>query len=363
MKSKNKGFTLVELIAVIVIISIISIMSFASMTKTIKNSQIKEIEVFETNLKTAAQIYIETNLSDFPQLDNVGGSIQVTTLSLISKGYLDKDIDNPSECSLKNSYVLAEKQANNTIEYTVSCIGDIQVTYTVYPNGTAVYFNPVTGAKCTAGEAVSTTGTKTGCMKWYAFNDDESNDSVNLILDHNTTASVVWNSTGNNTTGPTSLLTQLKSDTSGWVGVSTRSDSYSVNNGTANYTINYSTYRSRLITAAEIATITGNSSFVETTTPSTSWFYLDSNNQTQTATTTGASNYDWLFDYTMGCTMFGCSLDGFEYLGYWTSTASFDSDYFIWIVPNTGALFDSGVDETDYFGVRPVITISKYLIE
>ena len=53
----------------------------------------------------------------------------------------------------------------------------------------------------------------------------------------------------------------------------------------------------------------------------------------------------------------------FEYLGYWTSTASFDSDYFIWIVPNTGALFDSGVDETDYFGVRPVITISKYLIE
>ncbi len=361
-KSLNKGFTLVELIAVIVIISVIAIMSFASMTKTIKNSQIKEIEVFETNLKRAAQIYIETNLSDFSQLDNAGGSVQITTATLVSKGYLDKNIDNPSDCSLANTFVVATKQEDKTIEYTVSCVGDPveEPTYAVYSNGTALYFNPVTGSACAPEDAVSTTGTKTGCMKWYAFNDGGSSSStINLILDHNTTAVVAWNSTASNVSGPNEVLTQLKSDTSSWAGVSTRTDSYSVNNGTATYTIDYSTYKSRLITVGEIATITGNSSFVEATTPYTSWFYLDSNNQTQTATTTGASNYDWLFDYTNGCTSYGCNIADASNYGYWTSTAVSGTSYYAWVVIRGGFLSGSNVDIMGNYGVRPVITISK----
>ena len=44
----------------------------------------------------------------------------------------------------------------------------------------------------------STTGTKSGCMKWYVFNDKEGNATVNVILDHNTTARVAYNLTGNN---------------------------------------------------------------------------------------------------------------------------------------------------------------------
>lgn len=363
-KSLNKGFTLVELIAIIVIISVIAIMSFASMTKTIKNSQIKEIEVFETNLKTAAQIYIETNLSDFSQLDNVGGSVQITTATLISKGYLDKNIDNPSNCSLTNTFVVATKKEDKTIEYSVSCVGDPVEeptnTYTVYTNGTALYFNPVTGSACAPEDSVSTTGTKTGCMKWYAFNDvGASTATVNLILDHNTTALVGWNSAGSNVSGPNEVLTQLKSDTSSWAGVSTRSDNYSVNNGTATYTIDYSTYKARLITAAEIATITGNSSFVESTTSYTSWFYLDSNNQTQTATTTGASNYYWLFDYTNSCTSYGCNIADASNNGYWTSTAVAAFTYSSWYVDRNGSLICDGVNLAGYYGVRPVITINK----
>ncbi len=35
-------------------------------------------------------------------------------------------------------------------------------------------------------------------MKWYVFNDKEGNATVNVILDHNTTARVACNSTGNN---------------------------------------------------------------------------------------------------------------------------------------------------------------------
>ena len=46
-------------------------------------------------------------------------------------------------------------------------------TYTVtfaghkYQDGDVVYFNPVTATTCNSSEAVSTAGTKTGCMKWY----------------------------------------------------------------------------------------------------------------------------------------------------------------------------------------------------
>lgn len=361
-KSLNKGFTLVELIAVIVIISVIAIMSFASMTKTIKNSQIKEIEVFETNLKRAAQIYIETNLSDFSQLDNAGGSVQITTATLISKGYLDKNINNPSDCSLANTFVVATKQEDKTIEYTVSCVGDPveEPTYAVYSNGTALYFNPVTGSACAPEDAVSTTGTKTGCMKWYAFNDGGSSSStINLILDHNTTAVVAWNSTASNVSGPNEVLTQLKSDTSSWAGVSTRTDSYSVNNGTATYTIDYSTYKARLITAAEIATITGNSSFVESTAISSSWFYLDSKTHTQTVNTQGASNYDWLFDYTNGCTSYGCNIADASNKGYWTSTAGVGTTYGVWLMQSYGILDLDDVNITVDGGVRPVITINK----
>ncbi len=366
MNSKNKGFTLVELIAVIVIISVISIMSFASMTKTIKNSQIKEIEVFETNLKTAAQIYVETNLSDFPQLNNIGGSVQVTTLSLISKGYLDKDIDNPSDCSLKDSFVLAKKQPDNTIEYTVSCVGYVQPTYTLYSNGTAIYFDPVAGTKCDSASAVSTTGTKTGCMKWYAFNDKTENDSINLILDHNTTALVKWAAALSNINGPTNVLTQLKSDTASWAGVSARTDSYKVSNGTASYTINYKSYRARLIGAKEIATIVGDTSFNESTTPWESWYYLDSKTQTQTVTAVGASNYDWLFDYTNGCTSYGCNIADNSNYGYWTATAVANASDSAWCVSKFGVLDNYYLDnsyEEGAEGVRPVITILKSKIE
>jgi hypothetical protein len=201
-------------------------------------------------------------------------------------------------------------------------------------------------------------------MKWYAFNDGgSSSDSINLVLDHNTTAKVAWNSSASNTSGPSQVMTQLQSDTSSWAGVPTITENYVLNNGSANYTINYSTYKARLIKASEIAKIVGNSGFVEATTPYTNWFYLDSNNQTQTATTTGASNYAWLFDYTNGCTTSGCNIADASTNGYWTATATSGSLYYAWSVYKGGLLFSGNasfsVDNAAFCGVRPVINILK----
>jgi type IV pilus assembly protein PilA len=362
---KKRGFTLIELLAVILILGIIALIAIPIVNKLIEQSRKGAFESTANNVVNAVE--------DACQTQTLKGETITTTYtftngvvspSLNVKGQLPKTgtatVDSSCKVTLSvtnGKYTATKTSATDNVTIVD---GVVPTTYTVYANGTAVYFNPVTGAKCTAGEAVSTTGTKTGCMKWYAFNDEGASvDTINLILDHNTTAVVAWNSTGSNISGPTNVLTQLQTDTSAWAGVPTRTDSYSVSNGTATYIINYDTYKARLIKASEIATITGNSSFVESTAPSTSWFYLDSNNQTQTATTTGASNYDWLFDYTIGCTSYGCNVADASNYGYWTSTAVSGSTNSAWTVDWYGNLNDLGYVVFVDYGVRPVITILK----
>ncbi len=363
---KKRGFTLIELLAVILILGIIALIAIPTVNKIIEQSRKGAFENTANNVvgaiedacelqtlkgETIATTYTFTDGTVSPSL-NIKGDLPTTgTATVDSSCNVTLNVTNGKFTATKTA------SADNV---TIVDGDEVGTAYTVYANGTAVYFNPVTGSTCTAGEAVSTTGTKTGCMKWYAFNDGgASTETINLILDHNTTALVAWNSTGSNVSGPTNIMTQLQTDTSSWAGVPTRSDSYSVSNGTATYTITYSTYKARLITAAEIATITGNSSFVESTTPYTSWFYFDSNNQTQTATTTGASNYDWLFDYTNGCTSYGCNIDDTSNSGYWTATSVFGYSSLAWIVNRNGYLSYAHVGYADYRGLRPVITLLK----
>ena len=377
----KKGFTLIELLAVIVILAIIALISTPLILGVIDKARIGSAESgtlgYLDSFENQMMINLvsgETKISDGTYA--IGGTfLSANKISYKgeapSKGKIvvaDNKIASAELCVMGYPIDYSDNKAvyNKDALY---CKGETTYedsvgSYTIYNNGTAVYFDPVAGTKCTAAEAVSTTGTKTGCMKWYTFNDGgSSTDTINLILDHNTTAVVAWNSTGSNVSGPTNVMTQLQTDTSAWAGVPTRTDSYNVSNGTATYTINYSTYKARLIKASEIATITGNSSFVEATAPSTSWFYLDSNNKTQTATTTGASNYDWLFDYTNGCTSYGCNIADASNYGYWTSTAISGGANIAWRMFRVGYLNNGSVGDAGNNGVRPVITISKDVIK
>ena len=267
---------------------------------------------------------------------------------------------------------------------TVTIVGEeIKVTKT-YTNGEIVYFNVTTGEKCSSSdytETQSNIGINSGCMKFYAFNDD-GGDTVNLILDHNTTAGVEWVSkedyvvaggtesdygaNGKNDKGPLTLLAQLKTDTSSWVGTITPAN-YTMDQSTqesqANYTIDYSSYKARLITAQEIAQITGNISWDEKNAGTDDWYYLDSKTTTESYRCRYADisecKYRWLYDRThINCITKGClNNSDQETYGYWTASSRADSSIFVWYI-SFDSRFNSANLRSDS-GVRPVIEVLK----
>ena len=205
-----------------------------------------------------------------------------------------------------------------------------------FKKGTAVYYNPVSGSQCKASEAVSTAGTKTGCMKWYIFQAD-INNNYTMILDHNTTAGIAWNTSNKNVAY---INSNLKAEVDKLVSVSKWVDT------------------PRLISADEVAQITGNTNFDSLN--SSTWYYLSSNSSTQTATSKGANTYSWLQDYTNNCTVYGCNIADSSNYGYWTSTpyGISGSSSYVWLLNSYGRL-DIGLPSYTDIGIRPVITIPK----
>lgn len=177
-------------------------------------------------------------------------------------------------------------------------------------------------------------------MKWYAYNENEDG-TYDMILDHNTTSNVQYNSTRSNAVQK-EVAEALNNDTKTWK------------------------VEARLITAGEIANITKNTTW----SANGGYYYFDSNNQTLVANSKGASKYYWLYDYTANCENFGCNVqDGNSYTvygntskstiqGYWTNTAHSSSSTKVWKVSYVGCT-EGGIVNYSYFGLRPVITIPK----
>ncbi len=253
-----------------------------------------------------------------------------------------------------------------TGDVVVTIVGEEKKAKT-YANGEVVYFNVDNGTKCTSSEAVSITETKSGCMKFYAFNDD-GKDTVNLILDHNTTATVAWNSIGINASGPKEVLDKLKGDTSSWQGTITPSNYTMDQTGqksNAKYTIDYSSYKARLITAQEITQITGNTTWDERNAKSGYYFdskTIDPSDTCKSGNTSGCS-YGWLYDKTStNCTDFGCLNSSNKFIftsGYWTASSRASFNGYAWNVSYSGNVSDLDVADDIGWGVRPVIEVLK----
>ena len=332
MKEKNKGFTLVELLAVIVILALIALIATPIILNVINDAKKQAAKDSAYGYMDAVEKYIvSSELEDKSIKDRTYSVEELNNMGVSVKGSTP---DN-GNIEIKNSSV---KSYDIGIDGYVVSNGEVKKVSTTksFKNGTAVYYNPETGNKCSKEESKSTTETKSGCMKWYVFNDKEGNATVNVILDHNTTAKVAYNSTGNNSEMK-EVKIALENDTKDWKNTA------------------------RLITANEVAKITKHPTFDATQTGQ-SWFCFDTNkldNTNYCAKAQGTSGYAWLFDYTDECTSYGCNTPDSSTRGYWTSTIKIDGSTDAWRIHRAGFMWCDSVGNIKESGVRPVITISK----
>ena len=339
----KKGFTLIELLAVIVILAIIAVIATPTILGVIEKARKESAESSALGYIDAVEKQIminEVDTSSKSIKDRVYSIQELKDLGVTVKG------TEPSNGTIEIKNGEVKDYVLGIDKYVVEKGKATKVTnINKYENGTAVYYNPTTGEKCTESEAVSTTGTKSGCMKWYTFNDSEGSGAVNLILDHNTTAKVAWNSSGSNETGMKEVKEALENDTNNWK------------------------VPARLITANEIAKITNHPTFDSSKTGQ-SWYCLATNKQDSTSSPwcnkeTNIS-MNWLFDYTYCKEVsndWGCSHNDTSTYGYWTSTPYTGSSSDAWFVSRLGYLINGITVSGTAHGVRPVITVSKDIIK
>ena len=359
MKNK-KGFTLIELLAVIVILAIIALIETPIVLNMInsarknaaKSSALGFIDAIEYNngfAQTEQAGYTEINGEDLDVTSSIFDNLKI-------KG------KKPS-----SGYVTI---VNGKVESTTMCVENYTVTYI---NGTATvgepcndsgvsvptfggtidnskqylltnveqtgivgvaYLNPK-NLKVSCSKTNSQIGTgeanESGCMKFYIYDDDGTN--YKMILDHNISNTISWNSTGD-VLEMKEAKTSLEDNTVDWVG------------------------SPRLIEASEIATITGNTSFNGT---SSDGYYFGANAAISFSSQNSSQQQKqkslaWLFDYTNDCNSSGCDTADAASTGYWTSSTVSGFSY-IWFVHSFGSL--SYDNPNSYHGIRPVITLEK----
>lgn len=302
----KRGFTLVELLAVIIALGIVVGIAVPGITKIMEKSKLK---AFEASVKGYIKA-LDMDNSDRGGLKNYYSIAD----GIVTEEKTNENIDVQTGTSENGSIEIDNKgKVNGSIynnRYCAKIIDsriniDEECSYTSYNDGDVIYFNPETSSFCTEGEAVSTAGTKTGCMKWYAYNDNKNEYRLKLILDHNTTPSCQWNDTGKIVDGSTILNSKLKNDTQTWD----------------------KELNPRIISAYEIKKLVSNQSF-------------DGTRYTNIPIT---SEYNFLL-YNGG--------------NYWTTSVVTNFDYCAWGVGTTDVYYRAVADASN-FGVRPVISINK----
>ena len=338
---KKQGFTLIELLAVIVILAVIALIATPIILNVIEESKKGSAEQSANGYKEAIENQVMINEVDSSKESIVDGVHSVDELKSLGVEVKGQEPENG------NVYI-----ENGIVKNYIFGIGDYVVENGVatkstnkkkYENGYAIYYNPVSGEICEDYvEDNSKNENKVGCMKWYVYNDSEDASTINMILDHNTTAKIKWNDNNVNVAYSESNLAPE-----------------------VNKLVTESNWKSvpRLITAYEVSEIVGKTDWTNTS----SWYCLDTGKSDPINWCSKAKNasiYSWLFNYTNACESFGCSKNDASTYGYWTSTIynRKKSSSIVWGIDRSGGLggYESNLES---HGIRPVITISKSLIK
>ena len=388
----KKGFTLIELLAVIVILAIVALIATPIILNIVEDSK-KQSATSSAKLYTdglAKQIASKNMISEFnPETCTIeNGNVTCDGTSLVYEtsgrkptsgtvtfsngimtGYTLCIMDYKVVKSGNN--VTTTKEANCTVSGGSSSVEfngtKVAATQSDTHKG-IVYLDPIDlSTTCTETEMYANfntnntpTNIKIGCMKFYIY--DDSGDNYKMILNHNTSGNVQWNSNSGN-----SILEaqeRLEQDTEGWVG------------------------NPRILDANEIAHLIG--ADVALGWEQSKMFQSEVGNvylhgsgseysgwQTRITSAGPRSPYAWLYDYTYDCRSYGCEFndnnlyepaitDGDRYIkGYWTSSgpdAAMELLKGAWSISSEGLMGNSQKNITSR-GIRPVITLSKSIID
>ena len=377
--NKKNGFTLVELLAIIVILSIIAFITIPKINQITEKSRRDSAAVSALGYIDAVEkYYFEKNQNIIDEFVFTGeydvengsiidgtethrikvkgtipsnGSLVVRNGDVLSGcltlGKYKVEIENEEVSSVEKGQL---KEAIDLVEGLVKPDG---YKYLLTP--ITVYFNPVTGEKCTDyDDDNSAKGVADGCMKWYAYS--IKGKVTNMLLDHFiNTSEVAWLSEedfnysssigeylgvsnmgnsatygGANNKGPLTVLGYLKARTAGWS--TSVMGKYNRYVSSKSFIIDYSSYKSRLITIQEVAYIVGEN-FDEATSS-------DSFNGLP----------DWLFILNGG--------------GYWTSSVLPTVSNKAWDVgynsSGNGTTFSNPISAG--YNIRPVITVPTSMV-
>lgn len=343
------------------------------------NMYVKEALIAKKSSVTSEYSYTVSDLSSvttnqpddgwikFKKINNIVGVVDYSlTYGTITVNYSEM---------VDGNYVSTFGTARNR---PISIAGTLKADgATYFGSAQEVFYNPTLASTCRSSDAVSTTGTTTGCLRWYAYS--FKGDYVNMILDHNINESggVAWASKvdyelgqspvydtdgttilgytvgtkasslgvsfpnsveyfpdygkyGKTSKGPLTVLDFLKTATSEW-STSVQGDfaTHTINTANSKYTINYSGYKARLIRAQEIIYIRSQTYDENTSTSSISYLY------------------SWLYENTSST---GQS-------GYFTSSPYPTNSGNYWYVEYSGKLDYGRTAKLTNTGVRPVITV------
>jgi len=374
---KEKGFTLVELIAVIILLGIIALIAIPTVNELLKEARMSAFEDTAYGLVRAGTLYYQKQ----ELRDEVTSNITFTFPSATglevsgkkpSSGTMIVDIDGNVQLAVSNGRYCARKGFNDSEITLDTDVTNCTIATKTYATGDEVYFNPVQNQLCSDyTEANSVTGVKTGCMKWYIYKEDTSN--YGLILDHNTTARTYWYADAmNNSYGPVTLMNQLKADTEdqSWKVSADVIDAEDVFNLIPYYVAledkedfensgtSYEEYEELLRTAEQAAenAIMANADSYPTTKAMYHALleYLSTNYSNLVL-----PSYMYSDIRNNSCTDdFVCST-----IGYWTKSPDAGNVFNAWVIDFSGVIGHGIVDDADGIGLRPTITLSKSILK
>ena len=309
----KKGFTLVELLAVIVILALLALLASTAITKVVKDSKDDLSNVQISLIKSAAEAWGADHITSLPSAGTCG---YITLEKLKNEGLIDSSVVNPAN----------NEEFSNDLKIKISTVsgtaGKPIINYEVNPD--SVSGCEQLGLICKLQSGTSkTTGAEYTCTldttrTFYVLGDNEDSTKIDLIMNMNYTDDTV-------------PATMAWCDPNG-----------------ANPSNNACNHDNLEPLVSHVQEVFG--SDVTVSLPSYNQIYKAAGNKTSGLPA-------WLYDYLRNTTHPVSGL-----YGYWTSTPYASSADRAWNVFCDGSLNYDPVSSASYYGFRPVITISKSLM-